>query len=139
MCLSYVTLLYSVCYTIFKHFKQLLSTVIKFLFFEKGLEHKLRLSEQNQNHLDKELRDLSKERADLNERLALLTRQKNALAEELISTRRDEERQSDNLLHLAKEKEDLIKDKAELVVQITGCEKENRQQGEVGCRQYNDL
>lgn len=97
------------------------------------------MSEQTHNHLDKELRDLSKERADLNERLALLTRQKNALAEELISTRRDEERQSDNLLHLAKEKEDLIKDKAELVVQITGCEKENRQQGEVGYWQGNGL
>lgn len=109
------------------------------MFFAKGIEHKLRLSEQSHSHLDKELRGLSKERADLSERVALLTRQKSALAEELISTRRDEERQSDNLLHLAKEKEDLIKEKAELVVQITGCEKENRQQGEVGCQQNNSL
>ena len=41
------------------------------------------------------------------------------------------ERQSDTIVHIAKEKEELTKDKASLAVQLTAAERENRQQSEV--------
>ena len=64
------------------------------------------------------------------EQISTVSRQKSALAEELISTRRETERHSDAVLRLTRTKEELTKDKAELAVQITACERENRQQGE---------
>jgi len=64
------------------------------------------------------------------EQISVVSRQKSALAEELIKTRRESEKQSDAVLRLAKAKEELTKEKAELAVQITACERENRQQSE---------
>ena len=55
-----------------------------------------------------------------------LSRQKAALAEELIKSRKELERQSDTIVRIAKEKEDLNQDKAELAVQLTASERENR-------------
>jgi rootletin len=74
---------------------------------------------------------LNRDRGELMEQIALLTRQKTALAEELIGARKESERQSDAILRQAKAKEELMKEKAELAVQITACERENRQQSEV--------
>ena len=55
-----------------------------------------------------------------------LGRQKAALAEELIKSRKELERQSDTIVRIAKEKEELTQDKAELAVQLTASERENR-------------
>lgn len=60
-----------------------------------------------------------------------LSRQKNSLAEELLQTRRDVERQIEAVTRIAKEKEELTKEKAELIVQLTASERENRAQAEV--------
>lgn len=46
------------------------------------------------------------------------TRQKTALAEELVAARKEIERQSDTIVRVAKEKEELTKDKAALSVQV---------------------
>ena len=59
------------------------------------------------------------------------SRQKTALAEELIAARKEIERQSDTIVRIAKEKEELTKDKAELTVDLTASERECRQQSEV--------
>jgi len=77
------------------------------------------------------VRSLNRDRGELMEQLQLLTRQKSALAEELINLRKETERQSDAILRQAKTKEEMMKEKAELAVQITACERENRQQSEV--------
>lgn len=74
---------------------------------------------------------MNRDRGELMEQITLLTRQKTALAEELIGARKESERQSDAILRQAKAKEELMKEKAELAVQITACERENRQQSEV--------
>jgi len=76
------------------------------------------------------MRSLNRDRDELMEQISVVSRQKSALAEELIKTRRESEKQSDAVLRLAKAKEELTKVKAELAVQITACERENRQQSE---------
>ncbi len=48
-----------------------------------------------------------------------MNRQKAALAEELIGARKEIERQGDAVIRIAKEKEDLTRDKAELTVQVS--------------------
>ena len=96
-----------------------------------GALQSLRSSEQTRERLEEEVRSVNRDRSELTEQLSIVGRQKNALAEELINTRKDLERQSDAVLRLSKNKEELTKEKAELAVQITACERENRQQGEV--------
>ena len=49
----------------------------------------------------------------------------------MINARREIERQSDTIIRIAKEKEELTKDKGTLTVQLTASERENRQQSEV--------
>ena len=61
-----------------------------------------------------------------------MSRIKSSLTEELLGARRDLERHAEAVLRISKEKEDLMHDKAELTVQVTSCERENRQQSEVG-------
>ena len=48
------------------------------------------------------------------------------MAEELIKSRKELERQSDTIVRIAKEKEELTQDKAELAVKLTASERENR-------------
>ena len=60
-----------------------------------------------------------------------VSRQKQALAEEVVSARKDCERISTQLQRVDKEKERLTQDKGELVVQVTATERENRQQSEL--------
>jgi len=97
-----------------------------------GAMQSLRLSEQTCQRLDEELGSVNRERGELTEQLGVVSRQKNALADQLISTRKDLEKHSDAILRLSKNKEELTKEKVELAVQVTACERENRQQGEVG-------
>lgn len=59
------------------------------------------------------------------------TRQKNSLAEELVSARRELERTNETCIRIAKEKEGMNKEKAQLVVELTASERENRAQSEV--------
>lgn len=89
------------------------------------------MADQAREHLEEELRRLNRDRGELTEQLGVVSRQKSALAEELINARKDLEGQSDTILRLAKEKEELTKDRAELVVQVNGYERENRQLNEV--------
>jgi len=96
-----------------------------------GALQSLRSSEQTRERLEEALRSVNRDRADLADQLAVVGRQKNALADELTSTRKDLDKHSDAVLRLTKNKEELTKEKAELAVQITACERENRQQGEV--------
>ena len=51
-----------------------------------------------------------------------MTRQKNSLAEELVN---------ETCVRIAKEKENLTKEKAQLIVDLTAAERENRAQSEV--------
>ena len=96
-----------------------------------GAEQSLRLSEQTRGRLEEQLQSVKGERGELMEQLSIIGRQKSALAEELINTRRDLEKHGEAVLRLAKTKEELSKDKAQLAVQITAFERENRQQTEV--------
>ena len=94
------------------------------------------MSEQSRGRLEDEIRSLSRDRAELMEEVSVVSRQKSALAEELINCRKETERHSDAVLRLTRSKEELTKDKAELAVQITACERENRQQGEASTSRY---
>ena len=55
-----------------------------------------------------------------------MTRLKNTLAEDLIAAKKDIERLSDHNLRLNKEKEDLTKERGNLVVDLTGTERDNQ-------------
>ena len=59
-----------------------------------------------------------------------VSRQKQAISEELLSARKELERQQVAFEHVSKEKEILSQEKGELVVQVTAVERENRQQSE---------
>jgi chromosome segregation ATPase len=96
-----------------------------------GVERNLEMTETQRHHLEDEVRSLYRERSELVEQLNIVLRQKNALAEEVLGLRRENDRQGDTIGRLVKEKEDLAKDKAEHVVQITACERDNRQLSEV--------
>ena len=55
-----------------------------------------------------------------------MTRLKNTLAEDLIAARKDIERLSDHNIRLNKEKEDLTKERGNLVIDLTGSERDNQ-------------
>ena len=55
-----------------------------------------------------------------------MTRLKNTLAEDLIAARKDIERLSDHNLRLNKEKEELTKERGNLVVDLTSYERDNQ-------------
>lgn len=71
-----------------------------------------------------------RERGELIEQLNAVSRQKAALAEELVSACKEIDRQSDTIVRIAKEKESLTRNKVELAVSLTASERENRQQSE---------
>lgn len=96
-----------------------------------GLLRNLELAENAQHGLEGEIHHLNVERSELIERLNTVTRQKNALADEVVGLRRDAERHVDVVTRINKEKENLTKSCAELVVQLTAAEKESRQHSEV--------
>jgi hypothetical protein len=55
-----------------------------------------------------------------------MTRLKNTLAEDLIAAKKDIERLSEHNVRLNKEKEDLTKERGNLVVDLTGTERDNQ-------------
>jgi chromosome segregation ATPase len=91
----------------------------------------LELSENGHQRLESEIQQLNAERSELIERFNTMTRQKNALAEEVTALRREAERHADIVIRINKEKENLTKSCAELVVQLTAAEKQSRQHSEV--------
>ena len=107
-------------------------THVHTLFLYAGVIHNLNLTEMSREKLEAELGALNRERAELIEQLNAVSRQKTNLAEELLGARKEIERQNDTIVRIAKEKEELTRDKAELSVQLTASERENRQQSEVG-------
>ena len=54
-----------------------------------------------------------------------MTRLKNTLAEDLIAAKKDVERLSEHNVRLNKEKEELTKERGNLVVDLTGTERDN--------------
>ncbi len=55
-----------------------------------------------------------------------MTRLKNTLAEDLIAAKKDVQRLSEHSLRLNKEKEELTKERGNLVVDLTGTERDNQ-------------
>ena len=55
-----------------------------------------------------------------------MTRLKNTLAEDLIAAKKDVERLSEHNLRLNKEKEELTKERGNLVVDLSGTERDNQ-------------
>jgi len=55
-----------------------------------------------------------------------MSRLKNTLAEDLIAAKKDIERLSEHNLRLNKEKEELTKERGNLVVDLTGTERDNQ-------------
>jgi hypothetical protein len=55
-----------------------------------------------------------------------MTRLKNTLAEDLIAARKDIERLSEHNIRLNKEKEELTKERGNLVIDLTGSERDNQ-------------
>jgi hypothetical protein len=91
----------------------------------------LHLSEIHKEQLEQEIMCINKEKAEILEQLQHVSRQKNALAEDLLLAKKDIERLSDNNMRLTKEKEELNKERNNLVVDITASERENRKHAEV--------
>ena len=63
-----------------------------------------------------------------------MSRLKNTLAEDLIAAKKDIERLSDHNLRLNKEKEELTKERGNLVVDLNGTERDNQTLGSVNDR-----
>ncbi len=80
---------------------------------------------------EQEIITINREKSDILEQLQHINRLKNALAEDLLSAKKDVERLSDSNLRLAKEKEELNKDRNNFVVDLTAAERDNRKQAEV--------
>ena len=95
-----------------------------------GVEHRLQLSESMQKDLENAIRGLNSERSQLTEQISTVVRQKNALAEEVVSLRGESERYSIIEEQLVSEKEQLAKDRAELVTRVSLLERDNSQLNE---------
>lgn len=90
------------------------------------MNHTLELSETSIARLETELQQIHRAKAEITEQSNILGRQKVALSEELLVARKDLERTSDTVVRVAQEKEDLTKEKAALIVQLTASERECR-------------
>src|SRR5688572_19244591 len=75
-----------------------------------GLANTLHLSEQTRLHLEDDIQKLNHVQTELGEQLDSLARQKNSLSEQLIAARKELERQTNTVLHLTKEKEEMNKE-----------------------------
>jgi rootletin len=98
---------------------------------KNGLEQQLRLTEAQLEAREEEIRILNREKGEVQEQLSTATRQKNALADELLAARQEVEAKTAAAAKLTAEKENLMKEKGNLIVQLTAAERDNRQQAEL--------
>ncbi|CAF4860155.1 unnamed protein product, partial [Rotaria sp. Silwood1] len=90
------------------------------------LLHRLQLTEVSRQQIEHELNIVNKDKAEIIEQFQQMTRLKNTLAEDLIAAKKDVERLSEHNLRLNKEKEELTKERGNLVVDLTGTERDNQ-------------
>ncbi len=102
-----------------------------FSLFFQAISHNLHLTKVQKEQIEQELITQNREKSDILEQLQHVTRQRNALAEDLLAAKKDIERLSDSNLRLTKEKEELNKDRNNLAVDVTASERENRKHTEV--------
>ncbi|CAF4163203.1 unnamed protein product, partial [Rotaria sp. Silwood2] len=88
--------------------------------------HRLQLTEVSRQQIEQELSIVNKDKAEIIEQFQQMTRLKNTLAEDLIAAKKDVERLSEHNLRLNKEKEELTKERGNLVVDLTGTERDNQ-------------
>lgn len=98
----------------------------------------MHLSEVHKEQLEQEILAINKEKSDIIEQLQNLSRQKNALGEDLVMAKKDIERLSDNNIKLTREKEELNKERNNFVVDLTAAERENRKFAEVNASLKSD-
>jgi len=91
-----------------------------------GVQRDLELAEQSRGRLEADVRQLTRERADISEQLSVTVRQKNSAGEQLVALRREVDRHVVSVDQLSKDKEALMTDKAQLSVHITAAERENQ-------------
>ena len=96
-----------------------------------GVEHDLEVTALSEGRLQSELRELSQERNDILDQLNSLTRQKNSLSEELVKLHREVDRHCDHMVDMSSDKEQLMKDKAEMSVRLTAAEQHYAQLAQV--------
>ena len=95
------------------------------------MDQNLSITEETREKLESELIQVNRERKELIENLNQVTRERDGFHDELLQARRELDRQSNNVVRLAREKEDLTKEKSNLIVQLTGSERDNRAMSEV--------
>lgn len=95
------------------------------------LDQNLSFTEATREKIESELIQSNRERKELIESLNQATRERDGYHDELVQARRELDRQSNNVVRLAREKEDLTKEKSNLIVQLTGAERDNRTMSEV--------
>ena len=84
------------------------------------------ITEATREKIESELMQANRDKKELVENLNQATRERDGYHDELLQVRRELDRQSSNVVRLAREKEDLTKEKSNLIVQVTGAERDNR-------------
>lgn len=73
-----------------------------------------------------QIQEILRNKNELNDSLNSINREKDAFHAELAEMKKENERHTNNLNRLTKEKEDLTKEKAHLIVQFNASERDNR-------------
>ena len=81
-----------------------------------ALENKLRQVEPLRGRFEEEIRLLSKERNDERDKAETVDRQRGQIVDELDSVRREVKAQTETIMALTRDKEDLVRTNAELEV-----------------------
>lgn len=93
--------------------------------------HNLKLAEKAQRDLEEDLQKQKIEQKELIDRLSASNRQKNSLADELQDAQKEVKRLQSNGDQSSAEREQLTKDRAELIIKLSSLEKIIQQQNEV--------
>jgi len=96
-----------------------------------GLERDLSSAELNRSRLESDVRQLTRERADMSDQLSAAIRQKNGASEELVRLRHEVDQHVVNVDQLSKDKEALMSDKAQLTVHVATAERQSQQLNDV--------
>lgn len=93
--------------------------------------HNLKLAEKAQRDLEEDLQKQKIEQKELIDRLNASNRQKNSLADELQDAQKEVKWLQSNGDQSSAEREQLTKDRAELIIKLSSLEKIIQQQNEV--------